>query len=1591
MRSFFASRFPGVFLCVSLALLPLAGFPQSPRPGGVRPLADPLPCTNAGFEDGSIDGWKALLADTDPLPPAGGGDPEPIKFRATSEAKYHEVMGGGSDPIVGSALPVVAPGGRYSVRLGDMEHSGKAATISQTFTVEPGNAYFTYRYAVVLEEPTVGQGSQEEEHADWQRPYFRVNLTDGQGQEIPCSRYGVLARPPLEGFQKVEKRDDKFRITRTYHWRGWTTVTIPLDQYVGQNITITFTTSDCNLGAHLGYAYVDADCPQNVSITGTNDAICGDVTAALTAPEGFRAYQWSGPGITGPANARQATANRPGLYQVTLTPFANTDACGQSGRITLGYPIGDGSDFTGGPDKTVCFGDKITLDASGGHTYTWSPATGLDNPNIANPTFTPARNENYTVEYTVTSCARTDVVKVTVKPKIKIEVENDTIRICPGQSATMRASGADTYEWHTAQNPDGTGGGLVGTGPSLTVKPAVTTTYKVTGYKGEGCSDTKPVVVIVEQVDILGDTWIVCESLPGQPPQVDNLSATGAFTYTWAWTDPFTNAKRTATGQMLPVSQDDLSTEEPTKYVVTGLDKAGKCFSRDSVLVYRVPSDYIRVATPRIRICKGQTAQIQAFGATNDQYYYSATGVNGDFDWGTFRGTFRVSPRQTTTYRIQSAFVCTNEENVVVEVDAVDAGADISVCQNDPVQLRAAYTAGKAITDCREPEYYGQELIEWNPETPAPGQAVPVTTLNRTTRRISAPLSIGFPFKFYCNTYNTFYISSSGFLTFDAGNTGTSPQPISTSTRNNLVALAWADLDPTQGSISYFTTGTAPNRRLVVTLDNVPVTNSAFVFSSQAILHETTNEIEIHITKISFGAMHAVGLKGAAGTPGLPVEGRDLSTISASNEAYRFTPPRQVLRYAWSPVAGLSNPDVASPTVATDVPGEYTYVVTAFNGACSTRDTVRVTVNARPELTLSANREICYGKQTVLTAEVTSAKNVEYFYEWSPAEGLDKTQGPKVIASPAKTTLYTVRAINGFGCIDTKSVLVTVNQLPKIVLKQKDMTVCRNAEVQLAVDLDSSQALPASYVWSWQDADGTPKTTNATSLTDHPQRTTTYVVTGTDGKNCENTARLTVTVPESSLQVLTAPNDSLCLGGTFTLTASGAREPGEDAYEWQLPDGTTRKQITLTQQPADPGTYVYKVTARDTCNNLATRQVRLVVHPLPKVVATPAQTAVCAGSSTELSVDPASTATRYTWTTLDGTVLGTERKLTVQPAVDTRYVLSGTDGYNCAGSDTVLVTVNPLPVVTASRNQNICPGDFADLRVRGAATYQWTDGLAALGTGDSLRVTPARTTTYVATGTDGNGCSDTARVTVTVRGLFTSPDTAICAGDFAQLRAGTGYDRYRWSAAGLADLEGDSLKVRPAATTTYALTAFAPGCSAAGVVRVTVVPLPVVDLGPDTLICEGETVTLRAAPGGTRYRWTYVTSGDILGTATDSLLRADAPGVYAVEVFNRLGCSVTDTVRLAACNDIAEKYPLLIPNIITPNNDGYNDTWTVKNLDQYGNNRLVISNRWGHEVYRVNNYRNQWQGDVPANGMYFYQLWLEKGNRLFKGWIHVWR
>lgn len=83
------------------------------------------------------------------------------------------------------------------------------------------------------------------------------------------------------------------------------------------------------------------------------------------------------------------------------------------------------------------------------------------------------------------------------------------------------------------------------------------------------------------------------------------------------------------------------------------------------------------------------------------------------------------------------------------------------------------------------------------------------------------------------------------------------------------------------------------------------------------------------------------------------------------------------------------------------------------------------------------------------------------------------------------------------------------------------------------------------------------------------------------------------------------------------------------------------------------------------------------------------------------------------------------------------------------------------------------------------------------------------------------------------------------------------------------------------------------------------------------------------------------------------------------------------------------QHTLQIPNIFTPNGDGLNDTFLIPMLELYPDNELVVFNRLGNEVYRKKSYQSNWTGENVTSGTYFYQLYIKKLNRYYKGWVEI--
>jgi len=83
---------------------------------------------------------------------------------------------------------------------------------------------------------------------------------------------------------------------------------------------------------------------------------------------------------------------------------------------------------------------------------------------------------------------------------------------------------------------------------------------------------------------------------------------------------------------------------------------------------------------------------------------------------------------------------------------------------------------------------------------------------------------------------------------------------------------------------------------------------------------------------------------------------------------------------------------------------------------------------------------------------------------------------------------------------------------------------------------------------------------------------------------------------------------------------------------------------------------------------------------------------------------------------------------------------------------------------------------------------------------------------------------------------------------------------------------------------------------------------------------------------------------------------------------------------------------MVIPNIFTPNNDGKNDLFVIKDLSSYPGSGLIVFNRWGNEVYHSDDYLNNWDGSGLAEGTYYYILSRKERNGSvtpFKGWVFI--
>lgn len=172
-------------------------------------------------------------------------------------------------------------------------------------------------------------------------------------------------------------------------------------------------------------------------------------------------------------------------------------------------------------------------------------------------------------------------------------------------------------------------------------------------------------------------------------------------------------------------------------------------------------------------------------------------------------------------------------------------------------------------------------------------------------------------------------------------------------------------------------------------------------------------------------------------------------------------------------------------------------------------------------------------------------------------------------------------------------------------------------------------------------------------------------------------------------------------------------------------------------------------------------------------------------------------------------------------------------------------------------------------------------------------------------------------------------------------------------------------------------------------VELTIIP-NLVSAGNDTTIFLGQSIQLNGTGNGTAL-WSPIDGLDSINifnpTATPTVST-----MYLLTVTDNNTCISLDSVLITI--DLLE-FEGLITNLFTPNGDGINDTWHIKDIEKYPESEVFVYNIYGKLIYTKKGYTNDWQGtyngaDVP-DGTYYYVLRFEDNDKISKGSLDILR
>lgn len=573
-------------------------------------------------------------------------------------------------------------------------------------------------------------------------------------------------------------------------------------------------------------------------------------------------------------------------------------------------------------------------------------------------------------------------------------------------------------------------------------------------------------------------------------------------------------------------------------------------------------------------------------------------------------------------------------------------------------------------------------------------------------------------------------------------------------------------------------------------------------------------------------------------------------------------------------------PGATQPIYTAFESGSYRVRIIAENGCFSLSNVIPVTVHELPEVTASNDGPVCEGGDVQLQGGPDGM--VSYLWTSPGNPGFTSAlQNPMLTnISPEQDGVYVLTVTDSNGCENTASTYVVVDEIPvaPVSASSSDPFICSGTEgtMTLTATGGSGQIMR----WFTGSCGGSSIGQGNNLLVPIPTETTTYYVLWESGA-CGQSTCASVTVTVSDPPDISITSTPISCNGEADATATVNITGGTPPYTILWSTGAT----TNTIENLGPGTYSVSVT--DAAGCIVNEEIS-IVDPDPIVVTiTNVVPPVCFGEASgeaTASVDGGTPPYTYLWS--DGQTTATATGLEAGT-----YQVTITDLGGCTATASVTI-VNPPQILlqVVSQNNVTCyGGDDGSVTVAASNgtepyTYFWDHG----PTGPTAENLSAGD--YFVTVTDQNGCEATLSILITQPDPLEAnagTDQTICLGQTATLTA-SGGDTYLWSTGETTA----TIVVSPLETTTYTVTVSDECGDDTDEVTVFVEEGPLVDLGEDISVCEGEEVILDAGFFvGYEYLWST-------GEETQTIAVTES-GIYSVIVTNtENGCSSTDSIEV---------------------------------------------------------------------------------------------